>query len=149
MPSNEAIELLENVLSESKAFRKFSDIAQKKSLELLDNYGDAKDSGDPAAIIKAAKELKEYNNKMMKYGIPYPNKDFSGHKNPEIYDKEAAKKYGDKYKTLDKQFKINTGSARPKNIAVHGNINARTGLLSGKYEAAMILIEALNTLLNE
>ena len=149
MPSNETIELLESVLSESKAFRKFSDTAQKKTLELIDNYDNAKDSGDPVAIAKAAKELKEYNNKIMKYGIPYPTKDFFGNKNPEVYDKEAAKKYGDSYKTLDKQFKMNTGSARPKNVAAHGNINARTGLLSGKYEAAMILIEALNTLLNE
>ena len=149
--SNEAVELVESVLSESKAYRKYSDQAQKKSQELTDEYLMAKASGDKEKASSSLKALKKYNDSLAKYGIPYPVNNVFGTKSSEVYDKDMAKMAGAGYKAGDKEFKKNTGSARPKNVALHNNINQRTNLAryDARNEAALILIEALNTLLSE
>lgn len=152
--SNEAIELVESVLSsvnESKAYRKYSDQAQKKAQELTDRYVMAKAEGNQEKATKALKDLKKYNDSLAKYGTPYPVNNIFGGKSSEVYDKDMAEMMGAGYKAGDKEFKKNTGSARPKNIAVHKNINDRMNLarFDARNEAAMILIETLNTLLNE
>lgn len=149
--SNEAIELVESVLSESKAYRRYSNQAQKKAQELTDRYAMAKAEGNQEKATKALKDLKKYNDSLSKYGTPYPVNNLFGGKSSEVYDKDMAEMLGTGYKAGDKEFKRNTGSARPKNIAVHKNINDRMNLAryDARNEAAMILIEALNTLLNE
>lgn len=142
MASKETMELLEQVLSESKAYRKWSAQAQEKGQELADEYATAKANGNKEEIRKAAINLKKFNDSLAKYGRPYPVKNLYGGKSSEVYDKDMAEMLGGKYKEWDNEFKRNTGSARPKNPAVHANINARQ-------EAAQILIEALDTLLSE
>ena len=146
MASKETMELLEQVLSESKAFRKYSNQAAAKVSKLETEWEKAKASGDKEGARKALKDLNDYNKTLAKYGFPYPTKNIFGGKAEEIYDKDMAKLAGDKYKERDKAFKMNTGSARPsKNLVGHSNINARTELM----EAAQILIEALDILLND
>ena len=109
------------------------------------------DSGDKEKASSSLKALKKYNDSLAKYGIPYPVNNVFGTKSSEVYDKDMAKMAGAGYKAGDKEFKKNTGSARPKNVALHSNINQRTNLAryDARNEAALILIEALNTLLNE
>ena len=130
--SNEAVSLVEQVISESKAYRRYSDQAQKKAQELTDKYAIAKAEGNQEKATKALKDLKKYNDSLAKYGTPYPVNNLLGGKSSEVYDKDMAEMLGAGYKAGDKEFKRNTGSARPKNIAVHKNINDRTNL--AKYD---------------
>ena len=178
MPSNETLELLENVLSsvsESERWQyRQADLIKKKRDDLdkkienekrkVEYYGK-----DPATLEYLKKEKSKIPNvsddKLMIYrkgidpnriGDPKTSKKLNFDNNQTTIKRRHNNlvNYEDNdthlYNTItDKHKALNILNKKEK--ALHDRINKRTAAFdtTAKHEATMILIEALNTLLNE
>ena len=149
MPSNEAIELLESVLSESKNFRKYAKTINDKINKDIDsipqdptkssyiNYAKYMLLNPEGRKIRkdANKNLKDFKQRTGKSLIDADYIDF----NNEIHTTTPG------YKSAAENYKKSIAKDVEKANKAH-----RGKVIGGyKLEAAMILIEALNTLLNE
>jgi chromosome segregation ATPase len=164
MASNEAMELLENVLSSvnesERAIYRALDIEQKKLQQEINELEDER--------TKERKKVEEYHKDPNRY---YEIMNELEKKRQELdHTKDHARavfnpmrngtnEYGEKAKSGNTSSRHTILTARtnyelnkqPKNKELHDRINKRTKLYdtTAKHEACMILIEALNTLLNE
>ena len=175
MPSNEAIDLLENVLSnisESERWQyRDADIANKKIAELNKQIDDEekkieyydKDPSKQKELIRKLRKVHNFSNDWVNayrkgidaYTGEKLNPKENDHDKDEIKDRRIWFKTNIDDKTL---FNGATHERHPlnnnltdKEKALHDRINKRTKAFdtTAKHEACMILIEALNTLLNE
>jgi hypothetical protein len=168
MPSNEALDLLESVLSsisESERWQyRIGDIREKqkererKRVLMGKNDEEYNDIDTPTEDLELARKgIQSKDFKKSKYYRRYtPNEVREVLKNT-LKSSSGYKGQGFSKEELDHPaFKNSAGGTyyienEPEHKAMHDRINTRTELYdtTAKHEAAMILIEALNTLLNE
>ena len=171
MPSNEAIELLESVLSsvnESERWQyRHADLLKKKQADLEDQLEDE----EKKIIYYGKKDQSKYkkigNDLANLYNLDHNSSKINNYRkgigsyinnggkldlNPKSnsryeYDEDEAKNRHNYLQNMNKEKITNS----PKSKDMHDRINLRTAAFdtTAKHEAAMILIEALNTLLNE
>jgi hypothetical protein len=170
MPSNEALELVESVLtsvSESERWQyRHADLINKKQADL-----DKKIENEKKKVEYYGKDPSKLEElKSNKYSIPYVKNDelrefrTGTHYNKEKLnlrkdqDQREARNRGVELKNAETNYNLFVDRSRftnaeldPKTKALHTRIDKRTKAFdtTAKHEAACILIEALNTLINE
>ena len=171
MPSNEAIELIESVLtsvSESERWQyRYDDLINKKKADLEDQleneekkivyYGKkdqskykkiGKDLSDLYNLDTNSSRLNTYRKGIGSTKSEDEKLDLNPKSNPLYdYDKDEARSRHKYLQNMNKEKITNS----PKSKDMHDRINLRTKAFdtTAKHEAALILIEALNTILNE
>lgn len=165
MPSNETLELIESVLtsvSESeRAYYRIYDIYQKKINDLdnqikneekkVEYYGK-----NPDKLNKLIVERNNLESKSKQYDFdPERISERKGNRNPNVSGDYFRKKASGISSYLGSTDPLRPGVKNRKlsdnEEALHKRIDKRTKAFdtTAKHEAACILIEALNTLLNE